>query len=126
MASLQLRPGAPAESLGWLNVLLAAGWTATWGPYLHETLSWTLPGPFLDLSWTFLVGPYLHETLTASIERSLATLPLPRTLSSIALTSLQVGSRPPFLLSGSAAACLGPPPHERPGAAAVVELAVEL
>ncbi|EOD35289.1 hypothetical protein EMIHUDRAFT_455355 [Emiliania huxleyi CCMP1516] len=64
MASLQLRPGAPAESLGWLNVLLAAGWTATW-------------------------GPYLHETLTASIERSLATLPLPRTLSSIALTSLQ-------------------------------------
>ena len=101
MASLQLRPGAPSESLGWLNVLLAAGWAATW-------------------------GPYLHETLTASIERSLATLPLPRTLSSIALTSLQVGSRPPFLLSGSAAACLGPPPHERPGAAAVVELAVEL
>ena len=101
MASLQLRPGAPSESLGWLNVLLAAGWAAT-------------------------SGPYLHEALTASIERSLATLPLPRTLSSIALTSLQVGSRPPFLLSGSAAACLGPPPHERPGAAAVVELAVEL
>lgn len=27
----QLRPGAPAESLGWLNTLLAAGWQTTFG-----------------------------------------------------------------------------------------------
>ena len=60
------------ESAAWLNALIASGWAST-------------------------LGPLLEQSLRDEIRASLAELPLPRSLRSVHLARLDIGSEPPLV-----------------------------
>ena len=85
------------ESAAWLNALLASGWSTT-------------------------LGPLLEKSLRDEICASLAELPLPRSLRSVRLADLSLGTGPPLL---RAVAC-APLPRGAPFPGAGCEAQLDL
>ncbi|KAL1525423.1 hypothetical protein AB1Y20_020282 [Prymnesium parvum] len=95
--SLQPRVAPVGEPVGWLNAILASGWSET-------------------------IKPVLLQDIMRSTQQTFDEMKLPKPIKSISLKNLQLGPQPPFLVSCGAAAGTGPWAARRPGCVLQVEL----